>query len=205
MPRTNKQLDKMDPNNDVFTNTMSFFVIATIVKIISTALPKVAFSSPEAASLCKAAANSSVPSPRIFARGMRAAKLNQKVIIDGHLQTPDATPNGMNTSKTEKGWMKMHFSPARLSGPGWIFNPCEEPAGGRSTSSKSWALSYVTLSLLGNLTFDPWCLHFIAMRFTTKGWASFPPRRLAKRESVLGALTHASAITREKLPNVHRI
>mmetsp|Transcript_76773 Transcript_76773/g.222892 ORF Transcript_76773/g.222892 Transcript_76773/m.222892 type:complete len:398 (+) Transcript_76773:239-1432(+) len=110
MPRTSNMFDKMEPSNVDFITVNSPFLSKAIVMIISTALPKVAFNMPLSISFFKQAANSSVASPRIFASGIRAKKLNQKVQLSDHPRIPEAKPKGTHTSRVQILLKKIDFN-----------------------------------------------------------------------------------------------
>mmetsp|Transcript_13512 Transcript_13512/g.37096 ORF Transcript_13512/g.37096 Transcript_13512/m.37096 type:complete len:254 (-) Transcript_13512:353-1114(-) len=114
VPKTSKMFDKIEPNKVALTTFRSPFRRVCTDRIISTALPSVAFNNPLIVSFLIAAANSSVPSPKIFARGISAKMFNQKVYAAPQSRKCETTPRGMKTKSTEKGCQKMDMSPATL-------------------------------------------------------------------------------------------
>mmetsp|Transcript_142426 Transcript_142426/g.442881 ORF Transcript_142426/g.442881 Transcript_142426/m.442881 type:complete len:273 (+) Transcript_142426:835-1653(+) len=79
MPSTRRRFERMEPRSVLFTNRMRWPRSDWTMMTTSTALPNVAFSRPASMSFFRPAASSSVASPRIFARGMRAKKLSTNV------------------------------------------------------------------------------------------------------------------------------
>mmetsp|Transcript_105019 Transcript_105019/g.254960 ORF Transcript_105019/g.254960 Transcript_105019/m.254960 type:complete len:229 (+) Transcript_105019:793-1479(+) len=117
VPRTSRRFERIEPSNEDLTIPKRPFRSVCTVRIISTALPSVAFSRPLSVSLWMAAASSSVVSPRNLARGMMPRMLSQKVQAMPHPRNPEQMPRGRHKSRKENGCTKMDFSPWILSGP----------------------------------------------------------------------------------------
>lgn len=69
------------------------------------------FSGVTTASFLMATANSSVASPKSFAKGKRATKLSRKVQPSPQSHVAEAAPNGTKTSRSEKGDQKISHKP----------------------------------------------------------------------------------------------
>mmetsp|Transcript_1055 Transcript_1055/g.1861 ORF Transcript_1055/g.1861 Transcript_1055/m.1861 type:complete len:205 (+) Transcript_1055:722-1336(+) len=122
IPSTNRRFERMDPNKVHFTTSVRCATgilvarrVFTVI-IISTTLPKVAFSIPATASFLMATANSSVASPRILANGRSAMKFKMKVQPSPQCEAEYA-PRGTNTRRTEKGDQKISIRPSRFALP----------------------------------------------------------------------------------------
>mmetsp|Transcript_54562 Transcript_54562/g.137765 ORF Transcript_54562/g.137765 Transcript_54562/m.137765 type:complete len:215 (-) Transcript_54562:262-906(-) len=110
MPKTKSKLDKMEPNKLPCTTLTKPALIALIVTIISTALPKVAFSKPPI--ICPVcAARHSVEAPRIPANGTIAVKLQAKVHAQPHSRFGLRMPSGTKTKRMFSHWHMMLMMP----------------------------------------------------------------------------------------------
>mmetsp|Transcript_26345 Transcript_26345/g.57201 ORF Transcript_26345/g.57201 Transcript_26345/m.57201 type:complete len:235 (-) Transcript_26345:31-735(-) len=110
MPRTSSKFDKMEPIKDCCTTPTRPALMALMVTIISTALPKVALRRPP--TICPTcAAKASVEAPSTAARGTIAKKFKAKVGKQPHSRMPEAMPRGTHTSRTLIGCIKMFFRP----------------------------------------------------------------------------------------------
>mmetsp|Transcript_92946 Transcript_92946/g.268418 ORF Transcript_92946/g.268418 Transcript_92946/m.268418 type:complete len:381 (-) Transcript_92946:103-1245(-) len=114
MPSTSSKLDNTEPSKVALTTSIRPIRNVWMVMIISTAFPKVAFNKPLITSLCKQASNSSVASPRIFARGINAKKFIQKVNWTFQPYADEMIPSGKKRSSTENGCHKMDCMPSRF-------------------------------------------------------------------------------------------
>mmetsp|Transcript_64342 Transcript_64342/g.207309 ORF Transcript_64342/g.207309 Transcript_64342/m.207309 type:complete len:220 (+) Transcript_64342:990-1649(+) len=93
MPNTSNRLERMEPSKLFLTISNNPDLIALMVMIISTALPKVALSRPPMVSL-RFSARCSVASPKIFARGTRPRKQRQKTMAPLYSFASAAMPMG---------------------------------------------------------------------------------------------------------------
>mmetsp|Transcript_53971 Transcript_53971/g.106524 ORF Transcript_53971/g.106524 Transcript_53971/m.106524 type:complete len:201 (+) Transcript_53971:650-1252(+) len=116
MPKTRSKFERIEPINDCCTTLTKPALIALIVTIISTALPKVAFKRPP--SICPVcAAKDSVAAPNTAAKGTMAMKFVEKVLIGPHSNSPAQMPNGTKTRRMLMGCTKMSLRPST-----WIGN-----------------------------------------------------------------------------------
>mmetsp|Transcript_102846 Transcript_102846/g.320460 ORF Transcript_102846/g.320460 Transcript_102846/m.320460 type:complete len:229 (-) Transcript_102846:189-875(-) len=135
MPSTSRRLERMLPRSVPFTTLMFPFLSERrvwTIRIISTALPKVAFSRPPMVSLFSPAASSSVASPMSLARGIMAKKFSQNTKMALHSRKWAATPMGKAKSSSEMGSSRIS-----CRRPSASFGPCFQPRGcGASESSR---------------------------------------------------------------------
>jgi hypothetical protein len=99
LPMTRRRLDRMEPSIDDCTTSISFFFRATILTMSSTALPKVAFSSPPNVSP-SGMEISSVAKDNTAARGIMAMKFSENTAAGLQPSTPAMIPSGTNGSRT---------------------------------------------------------------------------------------------------------
>mmetsp|Transcript_23010 Transcript_23010/g.48944 ORF Transcript_23010/g.48944 Transcript_23010/m.48944 type:complete len:203 (-) Transcript_23010:4-612(-) len=111
IPSTKSKLESTEPSSVAFTTCVRPARRVCTMITISTALPKVAFRRPASMSFFSPAASSSVASPRIFARGTKAMKLSQKVVVLPHPNPSDAKPRGKENSRQLMGCMSMLMIP----------------------------------------------------------------------------------------------
>mmetsp|Transcript_47689 Transcript_47689/g.103725 ORF Transcript_47689/g.103725 Transcript_47689/m.103725 type:complete len:315 (+) Transcript_47689:813-1757(+) len=112
MPSTKSRFESTDPSKVALTTPMRPARMVCKVITISTALPKVALRRPASMSFLSPAASSSVASPRIFARGTSAKKLNQNVLEMPQPILSERTPSGKHTSKMFNGCIRIPCSPS---------------------------------------------------------------------------------------------
>mmetsp|Transcript_42531 Transcript_42531/g.114334 ORF Transcript_42531/g.114334 Transcript_42531/m.114334 type:complete len:239 (-) Transcript_42531:7-723(-) len=116
MPSTSSRFERMLPSSVPFTTPICPARRVCTVRIISTALPKVAFSRPPNVSFFSPAASSSVASPRIFASGTMARKLSQNSGMSPQSWKCARQPRGQATSNNEIGSQSKFLRPARFPG-----------------------------------------------------------------------------------------
>mmetsp|Transcript_6843 Transcript_6843/g.19514 ORF Transcript_6843/g.19514 Transcript_6843/m.19514 type:complete len:207 (+) Transcript_6843:1191-1811(+) len=184
-------LERTEPKRDALTTLIKPARIDCTETIISTALPNVALSKPLKVSLRSEAANSSVASPKIFARGINAKKLNQNVSRGPHSNNPDAMPKGTHTSGTQKGCKRIALRPTRSSGSTLMSSSstCGTSSSLHPSASKSGFAKMLALrafrfcnafALRANVTPTVLCRNFIAMAFNLKT-LTFPIAFASKR------------------------
>mmetsp|Transcript_70463 Transcript_70463/g.206140 ORF Transcript_70463/g.206140 Transcript_70463/m.206140 type:complete len:231 (-) Transcript_70463:56-748(-) len=131
MPKTRRRLDRTLPRSVPLTTSIWPARMVWTIKIISTALPNVAFSKPPTVSLFRPAASSSVASPMSLARGIIARKFSQKVQTLLHSRSEAATATGQAIRRAEMGSRRI-----RCLKPSKLLGLCFQPRGcGESSSS----------------------------------------------------------------------
>mmetsp|Transcript_17153 Transcript_17153/g.36850 ORF Transcript_17153/g.36850 Transcript_17153/m.36850 type:complete len:240 (-) Transcript_17153:314-1033(-) len=114
IPSTRSRFESTLPSSVPLTTSNSPALNVCTVKIISTALPKVAFRRPPMTSLLRPAANSSVASPRSLAKGIIATKLKANVAPSPQLLRYAKNPTGQKTSNTQIGSNSRFLRPVQF-------------------------------------------------------------------------------------------